>query len=94
MEGPTGAVAGADAPAASSADLNIQAPSMPGVRTIEQPQMECALPIFDTINTPSRKDNISAEDETDLRIIGCNLIQLAGMCMKQHQVRAPFKPYH
>ena len=57
-------------------------------RIIEQPQMDCVLPTFDLINTPSRKDKISAEDETDLRVIGCSLIQHAGIIMKQMQVRS------
>ena len=62
-------------------------PPAPRIELVEVPHIECALPPFDTTNTPSRPDGISEELETDLRIVGCTLIQNCGIIMKQPEVR-------
>ena len=38
------------------------------------------------LNTPSFKDGVSHELETDLRIVGCEYIQSAGLMLKLPQV--------
>jgi len=44
------------------------------------------LPLDKLTNTPSSLDGMSAEVETDLRNLGCNLIQTAGKLLKLPQV--------
>ncbi|BES88186.1 Cyclin, N-terminal domain [Nesidiocoris tenuis] len=44
------------------------------------------LPEEKLVNTPSRQDGMSVELETDLRILGCELIQTAGILLKLPQV--------
>ena len=39
------------------------------------------------LNTPSSKDGVSHELEVDLRIVGCEYIQSAGLLLKLPQVR-------
>ena len=40
-------------------------------------------------NTPSRKHGISEELERDLRVVGCEYIQSAGLLLKLPQVNSP-----
>lgn len=91
--GDVAAVADAAPSSNMSANMSSVAPinaapavTHPQVVVVEQPVMECPLPAFDVVNTPSRQDGISEELEKDLRIIGCSLIQNAGIIMKQPQV--------
>ena len=44
------------------------------------------LPLEVLENTPSRKDGISESLETDLRMVGCDYIQSAGILLKLPQV--------
>ena len=44
------------------------------------------LPEEKLISTPSILDGMDAETETDLRILGCELIQTAGILLKLPQV--------
>lgn len=43
--------------------------------------------------TPSMSDGLDKEVETDLRILGCELIQTAGILLKLPQVRGSVKIY-
>lgn len=47
----------------------------------------CLLPEEKLNSTPSNLDGLDAETETDLRILGCELIQTAGILLKLPQVR-------
>eukprot|EP00124_Ichthyophonus_hoferi_P004477 Ihof_evm3s499 gene=Ihof_evmTU3s499 len=44
------------------------------------------IPTEQLRNTPSKRDGIDGETETDLRILGCEMIQLAGKLLKLPQV--------
>lgn len=46
----------------------------------------CLLPEEKFNSTPSHLDGLDAETETDLRILGCELIQIAGILLKLPQV--------
>ncbi|XP_043268670.1 cyclin-L1 [Venturia canescens] len=46
----------------------------------------CLLPDEKLNSTPSFLDGLDAETETDLRILGCELIQIAGILLKLPQV--------
>lgn len=46
----------------------------------------CLLPEEKLNSTPSHLDGLDAETETDLRILGCELIQTAGILLKLPQV--------
>lgn len=46
----------------------------------------CLLPESKLNQTPSQNDGLSRETETDLRILGCELIQTAGILLKLPQV--------
>lgn len=46
----------------------------------------CLLPEDKLNSTPSHLDGLDAETETDLRILGCELIQTAGILLKLPQV--------
>ncbi len=46
----------------------------------------CVIPNERLLNTPSSKDGVSHELETDLRIVGCEYIQSAGLLLKLPQV--------
>ena len=46
----------------------------------------CLLPEDRLASTPSSKDGLDAETETDLRILGCELIQTAGIRLRLPQV--------
>ena len=48
----------------------------------------CILPEDKIQHTPSAADGISAEDEMELRILGCDFIQSAGILLKLPQVSA------
>ena len=48
------------------------------------------LPLEVLENTPSRKDGISESLETDLRMVGCDYIQSAGILLKLPQVRQSY----
>lgn len=47
----------------------------------------CLLPETKLDETPSQQDGLDKETETDLRILGCELIQTAGILLKLPQVR-------
>lgn len=49
----------------------------------------CILSDLDTKPTPSELDGLDTETETDLRILGCELIQTAGILLRLPQVE-PF----
>jgi hypothetical protein len=46
----------------------------------------CLLPEDRLCPTPSQNDGLDQETETDLRILGCELIQTAGILLKLPQV--------
>lgn len=46
----------------------------------------CLLPEEKLSPTPSKVDGLDGEIETDLRILGCELIQTAGILLKLPQV--------
>lgn len=46
----------------------------------------CLYPDEKLNSTPSQLDGLDAETETDLRILGCELIQTAGILLKLPQV--------
>jgi len=46
----------------------------------------CLLPEEKLNSTPSYLDGLDVETETDLRILGCELIQTAGILLKLPQV--------
>lgn len=46
----------------------------------------CLLPEDKLKQTPSQQDGLDKETETDLRILGCELIQTAGLLLKLPQV--------
>jgi hypothetical protein len=50
----------------------------------------CLLPEEKLSPTPSEVDGLDKDTETDLRILGCELIQTAGMLLKLPQVRLIF----
>jgi hypothetical protein len=50
----------------------------------------CLLPEEKLSPTPSELDGLDKDTETDLRILGCELIQTAGMLLKLPQVRLIF----
>ena len=50
----------------------------------------CLLPEEKLNSTPSHLDGLDAETETDLRILGCELIQTAGILLKLPQVCSNF----
>lgn len=50
----------------------------------------CLLPDDKLNTTPSSLDGLDSETETDLRILGCELIQTAGILLKLPQVKQPF----
>lgn len=47
----------------------------------------CLLPVGKLEVTPSRLDGLDHDTETDLRILGCELIQTSGILLKLPQVR-------
>lgn len=46
----------------------------------------CLLPESKLESTPSQQDGLDKEVETDLRVLGCELIQIAGNLLKLPQV--------
>ncbi|XP_035896547.1 cyclin-L2-like [Anopheles stephensi] len=76
------AVIGAQAPPAASATMPVQRPYGKIVLTLEN----CLLPEVKLDQTPSQNDGLDRETETDLRILGCELIQTAGILLKLPQV--------
>ena len=46
----------------------------------------CLLPEDRLLSTPSSLDGLDSETEMDLRILGCELIQTAGILLKLPQV--------
>lgn len=50
----------------------------------------CLLPEDKLQETPSQQDGLDKETETDLRILGCELIQTAGLLLKLPQVGVDF----
>lgn len=55
-------------------------------RSIELSLDNRVIPNERLLNTPSFKDGVSHELETDLRIVGCEYIQSAGLMLKLPQV--------
>lgn len=47
----------------------------------------CIVPREKLLNTPSAQDGVSHELEVDLRLVGCECIQTAGLLLKLPQVR-------
>lgn len=47
----------------------------------------CLLPEEKLSPTPSKVDGLDCETESDLRVLGCELIQTAGILLKLPQVR-------
>lgn len=47
----------------------------------------CTVPRERLINTPSRQDGVGYELEVNLRLVGCECIQTAGLLLKLPQVR-------
>jgi len=54
----------------------------------------CLLPEEKLSPTPSQLDGLDKDTETDLRILGCELIQEAGILLKLPQVRFMFLPFY
>jgi hypothetical protein len=50
----------------------------------------CLLPEVKLSPTPSQVDGLDQHTETDLRILGCELIQTAGILLKLPQVRKDY----
>ena len=50
----------------------------------------CILPDEKLSETPSIKDGLEKESETDLRILGCEFIQTSGLLLKLPQVSFDF----
>lgn len=46
----------------------------------------CIVPREKLLNTPSAQDGVSHELEVDLRLVGCEYIQTAGLLLKLPQV--------
>ena len=46
----------------------------------------CLIPAERLENTPSRIDGLSTEDEMDIRIVACEMIQNAGVLLRLPQV--------
>ena len=76
------AVIGTTAPATATAPQPVQRPYGKIVLTLEN----CLLPEVKLDQTPSQNDGLDRETETDLRILGCELIQTAGILLKLPQV--------
>ncbi|KAL0130508.1 hypothetical protein PUN28_002262 [Cardiocondyla obscurior] len=70
------------APATKSANASNAKPYGKIVLTLQN----CLLPDEKLNSTPSYLDGLDAETETDLRILGCELIQTAGILLKLPQV--------
>uniref|UniRef100_A0A182TSA6 Cyclin-like domain-containing protein n=1 Tax=Anopheles melas TaxID=34690 RepID=A0A182TSA6_9DIPT len=70
------------APATAAAPQPVQRPYGKIVLTLEN----CLLPEVKLDQTPSQNDGLDRETETDLRILGCELIQTAGILLKLPQV--------
>uniref|UniRef100_A0A1S4GDB4 Cyclin-like domain-containing protein n=1 Tax=Anopheles gambiae TaxID=7165 RepID=A0A1S4GDB4_ANOGA len=69
-------------PATAAAPQPVQRPYGKIVLTLEN----CLLPEVKLDQTPSQNDGLDRETETDLRILGCELIQTAGILLKLPQV--------
>uniref|UniRef100_A0A182KA47 Cyclin-like domain-containing protein n=1 Tax=Anopheles christyi TaxID=43041 RepID=A0A182KA47_9DIPT len=67
---------------ATGAAMPVQRPYGKIVITLEN----CLLPEVKLDQTPSQNDGLDRETETDLRILGCELIQTAGILLKLPQV--------
>lgn len=73
-------------------------PTKPGDEAAPKPALEriygqivislenCILPETKLEQTPSQQDGLDRETEYDLRILGCELIQSAGILLKLPQV--------
>ncbi|XP_052871187.1 cyclin-L1-like, partial [Anopheles cruzii] len=66
----------------SAVSTPLQRPYGKIVLTLEN----CLLPEAKLDQTPSQSDGLDRESETDLRILGCELIQTAGILLKLPQV--------
>lgn len=62
-----------------------ESPANNGLR-VELTLEDCILPPDRLASTPSRAHGLSHEDETDLRILGCELIQSSGILLRLPQV--------
>ncbi|XP_053669359.1 cyclin-L2 [Anopheles marshallii] len=77
----------------ASAVIAAQAPAATGPTPVQRPYGKivltlenCLLPEVKLDQTPSQNDGLDRETETDLRILGCELIQTAGILLKLPQV--------
>ncbi|XP_052902106.1 cyclin-L2 [Anopheles moucheti] len=77
----------------ASAVIAAQAPTATGPTPVQRPYGKivltlenCLLPEVKLDQTPSQNDGLDRETETDLRILGCELIQTAGILLKLPQV--------
>lgn len=52
----------------------------------------CIIPAEKLEKTPSALDGLDSELEIDLRIVGCEYIQTAGILLKLPQVKTSFSP--
>ncbi len=84
MASPAPAPAPAPAPPSTAAMSN-RAEKQRRVKVV--PQLDCELPHFELVKTPSAAHGVSRELEASLRIAGCELIQTAGILLKCNQVR-------
>lgn len=64
---------------------NASAPNAKPYGKIVLTLQNCLLPEEKLNSTPSYLDGLDAETETDLRILGCELIQTAGILLKLPQ---------
>ena len=53
----------------------------------------CIIPRCRLLNTPSQQDGVSRELEVDLRLVGCEYIQTAGLLLKLPQVSPGVSPF-
>jgi len=65
---------------------NASAPNAKPYGKIVLTLQNCLLPEEKLNSTPSYLDGLDVETETDLRILGCELIQTAGILLKLPQV--------
>ena len=61
-------------------------PSRPLYGKVELNLGQCILPLDKLSFTPSMRDGLSGDDEKDLRILGCELIQSSGILLRLPQV--------
>lgn len=72
--------------AASAAGGVVMPPNSRGYGKIVLTLENCLLPEAKLSDTPSRQDGLDRQTEYDLRVLGCELIQTAGILLKLPQV--------